>query len=320
MTKIYFVFIIALLVVLLTSTATFCSECRDTITAPESTSGQDTGAGQEPINETAKEDSDSNSTETEDSKDSSKATDDKNEEAQQTTADSTDKGDDEATQTTAEQKAPAITLEISEGPIYSSADDVCYYRIKAVVSGMPQPQVTFSKDDSNGAWGEYITQVNFTQQGQTYTLTATAENIAGSASASMDLNWGCSQGGSQATDPDDDDDGFLFDSDLIITKKPIFQFPGNEPPVLNQSIQEPSGTLKVGQVFQIRCEGYDPDGDDFEALMAYSPQELEFIEKVSPVIYKWKALKAGNPTIDTILLDEHGEYSYDIFLTLNVIN
>jgi hypothetical protein len=131
----------------------------------------------------------------------------------------------------------------------------------------------------------------------------------------MDLNWGCSQ----TTDPDDDDD-FLFDSDLIIIKKPIFQLPNNEAPVLTQSIQEPSGTLKVGQVFQIRCEGYDPDGDDFEALMAYSSQFLEFIEKVSPTIYKWKALKAGNPTIDTILQDEHGAYSVHILLTLNVVN
>ncbi len=70
-----------------------------------------------------------------------------------------------------------------------------------------------------GAWGKSIVQVNI-HGGETYTLTATAENSAGSASDSMDLEWGCSQSSTtQDTTQDSTDD--LFDVDLItIETKP----------------------------------------------------------------------------------------------------
>ena len=62
--------------------------------------------------------------------------------------------EEEETPEQEEQKeAPTITLEIYEGPIYSSSDNVCYYRIKAIVTGNPTPSVVFSRDDSGGAWG-----------------------------------------------------------------------------------------------------------------------------------------------------------------------
>ncbi len=57
-------------------------------------------------------------------------------------------------------EAPTITLEVYEGATYSSADGVCYYRIKANVTGTPAPDIEFSKDDSNGAWGQDIVQIN----------------------------------------------------------------------------------------------------------------------------------------------------------------
>ena len=51
--------------------------------------------------------------------------------------------------------APTIKLSISEGPTYSARGDVCYYRVKAAVTGKPAPTVIFSKDDSDGAFGRY---------------------------------------------------------------------------------------------------------------------------------------------------------------------
>lgn len=86
-------------------------------------------------------------------------------------------------------EAPTIKLAIYEGPAYSSGNDVCYYRVKAVVTGKPTPTVVFSKDDSNRAWGTLRAQVNLTKIAPSYTLTVTVKNSAGQASDSITLNW-----------------------------------------------------------------------------------------------------------------------------------
>lgn len=94
---------------------------------------------------------------------------------------------------TAANSIPIIKLEIYEGPTYSAGDDICYYRVIAIVSGYPAPVVSFSKDDSSGVWGPLKTQVNLTRDKPNYTLTATAENSAGQATNSVNLSWGCEQ-------------------------------------------------------------------------------------------------------------------------------
>jgi hypothetical protein len=88
---------------------------------------------------------------------------------------------------------PIIYLEIFEGPIYSAGDDICYYRVKAKVTGDPKPVVSFSKDDSGSAWGPFIAQINLTRDNPNYTLTAIAKNSAGQTTSSITLNWGCMQ-------------------------------------------------------------------------------------------------------------------------------
>ena len=101
-------------------------------------------------------------------------------------------GGEQTTEGTEEEKTPpAIELQIYEGPIYSSSDNVCYYRIKALVTGNPSPDVEFSRDDSGGAWGEYKVQVNLNSPNDSYTLVATATNSEGSDSDSITLDWGC---------------------------------------------------------------------------------------------------------------------------------
>jgi hypothetical protein len=87
-------------------------------------------------------------------------------------------------------EAPTIRLEISQGATYSSADDVCFWRVEAFVTGDPAPDISWSKDDSLGAFGDNIAQVNLSS-GESYTLTATATNSAGSESAYITLNWEC---------------------------------------------------------------------------------------------------------------------------------
>ncbi len=88
-----------------------------------------------------------------------------------------------------EGEAPTIALEIYEGP--TPADGICYYRVKATVAGTPSPAVEWSKDDSHSAWGSKKAQVNLSDPSETYTLTATATNSEGTASASINLSWGC---------------------------------------------------------------------------------------------------------------------------------
>jgi lipoprotein-anchoring transpeptidase ErfK/SrfK len=83
---------------------------------------------------------------------------------------------------------PVLSLEIVEGPVVLEDSSLCYYRIKANVKGSPFPTVLFSKDDSNGAWGSNIVQVNLAPD-ETYELTVKASNSSGQANASAILNW-----------------------------------------------------------------------------------------------------------------------------------
>jgi hypothetical protein len=86
---------------------------------------------------------------------------------------------------------PTITLKIHEGPLYSAEDDVCYWRIEAIVTGSPVPEeVTWSKNDTS-SYGPFIAQVNLTRQDPTYTLKATVKNSKGEANDSIDLKWEC---------------------------------------------------------------------------------------------------------------------------------
>ncbi|MGM0367751.1 MAG: Ig-like domain-containing protein [Actinomycetota bacterium] len=86
---------------------------------------------------------------------------------------------------------PTIFLEIIEGPLYSSVDSVCYYRVEATMRGTQSPEIEWSKDDSFAAFGENIAQVNLHDINETYTLVSTAENVAGTATDSIELSWGC---------------------------------------------------------------------------------------------------------------------------------
>jgi len=104
---------------------------------------------------------------------------------------------EEVTEETTEEKkevltAPTIKLEIVEGPAYSQAgDNVCYYRVKARVTGSPSPTISFNKDDSNGAWGKNIAQVNLYKSGESFTLEATATNSQTTAKDSIKLSYTC---------------------------------------------------------------------------------------------------------------------------------
>jgi hypothetical protein len=102
-----------------------------------------------------------------------------------------EEGEKEEEETPPSAVAPTISIEIYEGPTYSPSDGVCYYRIKATVTGSPSPSVNWSRDDSHGSWGSKKCQVNLESPSETYTLTGTAENSAGTSTDSIALSWGC---------------------------------------------------------------------------------------------------------------------------------
>jgi len=83
---------------------------------------------------------------------------------------------------------PSVKLSIIEGPEYAQDGAICYYRVKAKVTGNPAPRIIFSKDDSNGAWGSNITQINLTQN-EAYNLICDVKNSEGSSNSSITLNW-----------------------------------------------------------------------------------------------------------------------------------
>ena len=101
--------------------------------------------------------------------------------------------EEETSEQEEQAEAPTIELEIYGGPVYSQSDNICFYRIKANVTGTPTPDLEFSKDDSNGAWGELKTQINLNDPASNYTLTATATNSEGTATSTITLKWECDE-------------------------------------------------------------------------------------------------------------------------------
>ena len=101
---------------------------------------------------------------------------------------------------------PELSIYIHEGPLYSAADDVCYYRIASEMYGNPYPKLTWSKDDSDGAFGGGMVQVNL-KRGETYTLTATATSSEGTVNRTLDLSWGCDGDGNGENINQDNGDG-----------------------------------------------------------------------------------------------------------------
>ena len=87
-----------------------------------------------------------------------------------------------------EPKKPQINLEVFFGPEYAQDNNICYFRVRAHLTGDPFPAVKFNRDDSNGAWGTNVAQINLAK-GESFEIVCIAENSAGSASSALNLHW-----------------------------------------------------------------------------------------------------------------------------------
>jgi len=85
------------------------------------------------------------------------------------------------------KEAPTIVLEVYDGPDYSESDNIYYYRVEAIATGTPDPEVKFSEDDNVSLIGTNRVEVGV-DIGDSYDLTATAENLAGTASVTITLD------------------------------------------------------------------------------------------------------------------------------------
>jgi len=170
--------IVLLIAIILFATAALCNQCVSSSAEKTDTAEEEAENSQEVAGEVEEAKAD---TETDEENQNSDG---------EETSDEEEAGEEEQEETE-EGIPPTIELEIYEGPLYSSADEVCYYRVKAVVAGNPTPEVEFSKDDSFGAWGKRKCQINLHNSSENYTLTATATNSEGVDSDSITLSWGC---------------------------------------------------------------------------------------------------------------------------------
>ena len=82
-------------------------------------------------------------------------------------------------------KAPTIQL-ILKGPFESGGNQNTFI-VEAVVTGNPEPKVTFSRDDSAGGMGKNKAMINMAPASE-FTVSATATNSEGSASSQINIS------------------------------------------------------------------------------------------------------------------------------------
>lgn len=256
--RIFYFMISVLLLIIITATAATCNLCGASGAQESSTSAATEKTGTD-------EESGTQSSVTDTSGQATSST--------QTQGDtsSTQSGSSTSSTQSGTKSVPAITLSVYEGPTYSAADGVCFYRIEAIVTGNPAPTVAFSKDDSGGAWGSKKVQINL-HPGETYTLTATATNSEGSASASMNITYGCSEGANR------------------------------EPVVSDISISNPNPVLNTE--YDISVTASDPDSDALTFSWSVTAGTLNS-STINPA--KWKTPNAaGTYTVSLSVSDGKG--------------
>jgi len=170
---------------------------------------------------------------------------------------------------------PTIVLEVYEGPTYSSADDVCYWRVKAIVEGVPTPTVEFNRDDSGGAWGSKKAQINLNDPSETFTLTATAKNSKGEATDSIELSWEC--------------EGEELNNDPVINIMYVIQ---NE------------AHFYINSEASLHAEASDPDGDSLTYLWEVTGGTLD--DRNSQNTTWTMPLTPGNYTVTLTVSDGRG--------------
>ena len=121
-------------------------------------------------------------------------------------------GSEEDKETTASEDGatkPTVDIDRIYGPVMEG--DICVQRFKAKVTGSPKPTIKWNHDDSNGALGKDVAQVNL-KAGEEFDLKVTANNSAGSATATRHVKYECTQTTTTTVPPT-----VSFTADLAVT-------------------------------------------------------------------------------------------------------
>jgi heat shock protein HslJ len=138
---------------------------------------------------------------------------------------------------------PTIDLEVYKGPLYEEEDGTCYYEIMAKVTGEPEPDINWSRDDSGGNLGNDRARIILQDKDDVYMLEATASNSGGTAKASIEIKWGC--------------------------EMPI----ENNPPEIEEIIT--TDELYTEKKYPVFVVASDPDGDELSFSWEVSGGKLE---------------------------------------------
>lgn len=84
------------------------------------------------------------------------------------------------------KSAPQLALELIQGPLYYPEEEHFVFTVEAHVSGNPQPEIIFSRDDSMGTLGPSQALI-YLSDGETFNLMVEATNSLGKTSESIDL-------------------------------------------------------------------------------------------------------------------------------------
>ena len=104
---------------------------------------------------------------------------------------------------------PTVDIDRIYGPVMEG--DICVQRFKAKVTGSPKPTIKWNHDDSNGALGKDVAQVNL-KAGEEFDLKVTVNNSAGSATATRHVKYECTQTTTTTVPPT-----VSFTADLAVT-------------------------------------------------------------------------------------------------------
>lgn len=82
--------------------------------------------------------------------------------------------------------APTVTLEVVEGPELDEESGMYRILVQAVVTGRPAPEVYFNRNDELGELEAHMTAI-YLASGASFQLRASVTNIAGTATAALEL-------------------------------------------------------------------------------------------------------------------------------------
>ncbi len=169
---------------------------------------------------------------------------------------------------------PEIELKIILGPEHAQEGLVCYYRVKAKVKGQQTAQITFNRDNSNGAWGKDIAQVNL-MEGESFTLICEAENDAGLARESITLEWEEVQiSENQRTEQISDDIDFSDPADFIID--------------VNLTVQRVDIQYQGKIIKSMSCSGGLPETPTPTGVFQTNQKiEYSYVERFGQAAYYW---------------------------------